>query len=99
LLLDKQDKEIKTMTTELKNRLSKVMTLGNKLARTMGRAAALRQAWKQVFMDSLFEDPLGLTLTPAPRKPFDPLKAPAAWDTHGWAVYRAQLAKEAGIPA
>jgi hypothetical protein len=33
------------MTNELKSRLSKIMTLGNKLARTMDRSAAFREAW------------------------------------------------------
>jgi hypothetical protein len=33
------------MTTELKNRLSRVCSLGNRLAKTMGRKEAFVQAW------------------------------------------------------
>jgi hypothetical protein len=78
---------------------SEVMKKAWKIRRTgKSWSESLKKAWQDTELDHLFDDPFAVTES-APRKPFDPLKTPALWDTYGWAVYRAQMNKQAGIPA
>jgi hypothetical protein len=65
IIIINEIEEIRTMTTELKNRLSKVMTLGNKLAPRMGdRRAAFVEAWIIVKAGNTLE-----ALRTAPKRP------------------------------